>query len=160
MDNLITSLGLMSGTSLDGIDASIIRSDGEDKIEILEKLADDKRASKLTDNERSHKTAENERASIKLTDNEKVSTKSTDVDKVNLQKTSSSNKSLVSKKSISCKNPSTSFLLIKKIFLLYILCNFFFIEFFLIKKLFSTVIFFISKKSFFLFEIKLSLTGL
>ena len=36
MENLITSLGLMSGTSLDGIDASIISSDGEEKIEILD----------------------------------------------------------------------------------------------------------------------------
>ena len=36
MDNLITSLGLMSGTSLDGIDASIILSDGEKKVEILD----------------------------------------------------------------------------------------------------------------------------
>tara|TARA_B100000427_G_scaffold201949_1_gene167826 strand:- start:15 stop:1112 length:1098 start_codon:yes stop_codon:yes gene_type:complete len=36
MDNLFTSLGLMSGTSLDGIDASIILSDGEEKVEIIE----------------------------------------------------------------------------------------------------------------------------
>ena len=30
------SLGLMSGTSLDGIDASIILSDGENKLEIID----------------------------------------------------------------------------------------------------------------------------
>ncbi len=34
MDNSITSLGLMSGTSLDGIDASIINSDGKSHLEI------------------------------------------------------------------------------------------------------------------------------
>ena len=34
MDNSITSLGLMSGTSLDGIDASIINSDGKSNLEI------------------------------------------------------------------------------------------------------------------------------
>ena len=32
MKNLITSIGLMSGTSSDGIDASIIKSDGENNI--------------------------------------------------------------------------------------------------------------------------------
>ena len=32
MDKNITALGLMSGTSIDGIDASIIRSDGENNI--------------------------------------------------------------------------------------------------------------------------------
>ena len=35
MDKIITSLGLMSGTSLDGIDASIIKSDGNSHLEIL-----------------------------------------------------------------------------------------------------------------------------
>ena len=34
MDKLFTSLGLMSGTSLDGIDASILSSDGENIIDI------------------------------------------------------------------------------------------------------------------------------
>jgi len=34
MDKIYTSLGLMSGTSLDGVDASIIRSDGEKVINI------------------------------------------------------------------------------------------------------------------------------
>ena len=34
MDNSITSLGLMSGTSLDGIDASIINSDGKTHLEV------------------------------------------------------------------------------------------------------------------------------
>ena len=32
MKNLITCIGLMSGTSCDGIDASIIKSDGENKV--------------------------------------------------------------------------------------------------------------------------------
>ena len=36
MSKLYTAIGLMSGTSGDGIDASIIQSDGEDKLEILE----------------------------------------------------------------------------------------------------------------------------
>ena len=36
MDNSIKALGLMSGTSLDGIDASILQSDGEENIEIIE----------------------------------------------------------------------------------------------------------------------------
>lgn len=35
MNDLITSIGLMSGTSSDGIDASIIKSDGEDEIHFL-----------------------------------------------------------------------------------------------------------------------------
>ena len=36
MDNSFIALGLMSGTSLDGIDASIIKSDGENKLEIMD----------------------------------------------------------------------------------------------------------------------------
>ena len=35
MENFFTSLGLMSGTSMDGIDASIIRSNGENKYETI-----------------------------------------------------------------------------------------------------------------------------
>ena len=35
MKNLITSIGLMSGTSSDGIDASIIKSDGENKVHFI-----------------------------------------------------------------------------------------------------------------------------
>jgi len=35
MENFYTSLGLMSGTSMDGIDASIIKSNGEDKYETV-----------------------------------------------------------------------------------------------------------------------------
>ena len=35
MTKMYTALGLMSGTSIDGIDASIIQSDGEDKLKIL-----------------------------------------------------------------------------------------------------------------------------
>ena len=35
MENIYTSLGLMSGTSMDGIDASIIKSNGEDKYETV-----------------------------------------------------------------------------------------------------------------------------
>ena len=36
MEKIYTALGLMSGTSLDGIDASIVRSDGEKFINIEE----------------------------------------------------------------------------------------------------------------------------
>ncbi len=36
MDNSFIALGLMSGTSLDGIDASIIKSDGQDNLEIID----------------------------------------------------------------------------------------------------------------------------
>ena len=35
MGKIYTSLGLMSGTSMDGIDASIIKSNGEDKYEVI-----------------------------------------------------------------------------------------------------------------------------
>ena len=35
MDKLFTSLGLMSGTSVDGVDASIIKTDGKDKFELI-----------------------------------------------------------------------------------------------------------------------------
>ena len=35
MNDLITSIGLMSGTSSDGIDASIIKSDGENKVHFI-----------------------------------------------------------------------------------------------------------------------------
>ena len=35
MEKIYTSLGLMSGTSMDGIDASIIKSNGEDKYETI-----------------------------------------------------------------------------------------------------------------------------
>ena len=35
MEKFYTSLGLMSGTSMDGIDASIIRSNGEDQYESI-----------------------------------------------------------------------------------------------------------------------------
>jgi anhydro-N-acetylmuramic acid kinase len=35
MENIYTSLGLMSGTSMDGIDASIIKSNGEDNYETV-----------------------------------------------------------------------------------------------------------------------------
>ena len=36
MNKRYYSLGLMSGTSLDGVDASIILSDGEKKLEIID----------------------------------------------------------------------------------------------------------------------------
>ena len=35
MEKIYTSLGLMSGTSMDGVDASIIKSNGEDKYEAV-----------------------------------------------------------------------------------------------------------------------------
>ena len=35
MNDLITSIGLMSGTSSDGIDASIIKSDGENEVHFI-----------------------------------------------------------------------------------------------------------------------------
>ena len=35
MKNLITSIGLMSGTSSDGIDASIVKSDGEIELKLI-----------------------------------------------------------------------------------------------------------------------------
>jgi len=35
MGKVYTALGLMSGTSMDGVDASIIRSNGEDKYEVI-----------------------------------------------------------------------------------------------------------------------------
>ena len=38
MDNSFIALGLMSGTSLDGIDASIIKSDGEKNLEIIDNV--------------------------------------------------------------------------------------------------------------------------
>ena len=36
MKKIFYSLGLMSGTSMDGIDASIISSNGEDVLEVIE----------------------------------------------------------------------------------------------------------------------------
>ena len=36
MDNSFIALGLMCGTSLDGIDASIIKSDGENNLDIID----------------------------------------------------------------------------------------------------------------------------
>ena len=38
MDKTITALGLMSGTSMDGIDASLVSSNGEENIDIIGNL--------------------------------------------------------------------------------------------------------------------------
>ena len=38
MSKYLYSLGLMSGTSMDGIDLSIIKSDGEQFVEIIDNL--------------------------------------------------------------------------------------------------------------------------
>ena len=38
MNKNFYSLGLMSGTSMDGVDASIIRSDGEQSLEIIDNI--------------------------------------------------------------------------------------------------------------------------
>ena len=38
MDKTLIAVGLMSGTSMDGIDASIIRSNGEENIDIIGNL--------------------------------------------------------------------------------------------------------------------------
>ena len=38
MDNSFIALGLMSGTSMDGIDASIIKSDGKENLKILHNM--------------------------------------------------------------------------------------------------------------------------
>ena len=38
MSEEFTSLGLMSGTSGDGVDASIIKSDGEQFIEVIDEV--------------------------------------------------------------------------------------------------------------------------
>ena len=38
MENSFIALGLMSGTSLDGIDASIIKSDGEENLDIIDNI--------------------------------------------------------------------------------------------------------------------------
>ena len=38
MNKNLYSIGLMSGTSMDGVDASIIKSDGEQSIEIIDDL--------------------------------------------------------------------------------------------------------------------------
>ena len=35
MNKVFTAIGLMSGTSCDGVDASIIQSDGEDQLELI-----------------------------------------------------------------------------------------------------------------------------
>ena len=50
MNKNLYSLGLMSGTSVDGIDASIIKSDGEQFVEIVDDIYleyDDQLRSKL-----------------------------------------------------------------------------------------------------------------
>ena len=36
MSKILTAIGLMSGTSLDGIDASIIQSDGDQELKLIE----------------------------------------------------------------------------------------------------------------------------
>ena len=36
MENYLSALGLMSGTSGDGVDASIIQSNGDDQYEVIE----------------------------------------------------------------------------------------------------------------------------
>ena len=38
MNKIFYSLGLMSGTSMDGIDASIIKSDGEQFLEVIDDI--------------------------------------------------------------------------------------------------------------------------
>ena len=38
MENSFIALGLMSGTSLDGIDASVIKSDGEENLDIIDNI--------------------------------------------------------------------------------------------------------------------------
>ena len=38
MDKIVNALGLMSGTSMDGIDASLIKSDGEQYLDIIGNL--------------------------------------------------------------------------------------------------------------------------
>ena len=38
MSKYLYSLGLMSGTSVDGVDASIIKSDGEQFLEIIDDI--------------------------------------------------------------------------------------------------------------------------
>ena len=36
MSKILTAIGLMSGTSLDGIDASIIQSDGDQELKLIQ----------------------------------------------------------------------------------------------------------------------------